>query len=271
MNMNSFPENLNNNPHQDQVVFVTGAAGTIGSAITKAFASQGAKIAVMDMVDESKLQKLCAELDSLGAKKTFYVQGNLADTDAHSAWVEQIGNELGAIDCLVNNAGMGALQRQDMLKLTPEAFDVVMDVNLKGTFFLTQKVMQQMLAEGTVVTHPRSIITVSSISVDVASVERVEYCFSKSALGMLTKLLALRLAEHNIAAFDLRPGITHSGMTKPVEARYDKLIGEGLVPMGRWGEGEDMASIVLSLASGRFHFATGTVIDADGGLTIPNL
>lgn len=258
------------NPHAGQTVFITGAAGTIGSAMARRFAEQGAQLALMDRVDLSQLAALESELLELGAKRVCSVQGDLADTEVHAEWVDQIVEQLGPIHCLINNAGMGALRRADMLELTPEAFDVVMSVNLKGTFFLTQKVMAHMLQQ-TEVTHARSIITVSSISVDVASVERVEYCMSKSALGMMTKLVALRLAANNIPVFDLRPGITHSGMTKPVEARYDKLIGEGMVPIGRWGEGEDMAAIALSLANGSFAFATGTVIQADGGLTIPRL
>lgn len=258
------------NPHESQTVLITGAAGTIGSAMARRFAQQGANLALMDRAELSQLASLENELLELGAKRVFSVQGDLADTKAHAEWVGQIVEQLGPIHCLINNAGMGALRRADMLELTPEAFDVVMNVNLKGTFFLTQKVMAHMLQQ-TEVTHARSIITVSSISVDVASVERVEYCMSKSALGMMTKLVALRLAAANIPVFDLRPGITHSGMTQPVEARYDKLIAEGLVPIGRWGEGEDMAAIALSLASGSFAFATGTVIQADGGLTIPRL
>ncbi|MEZ2720049.1 3-ketoacyl-ACP reductase [Paenalcaligenes hominis] len=262
------PQNLN--PHSGQVVFITGAAGTIGSAIARRFAQQGAKLALMDKVELNQLQALEAELKAQGASHVISIQGDLSNTERHAEWVQKIVQEMGPIHCLINNAGMGALRRADMLELTPEAFDVVMNVNLKGTFFLTQKVMAHMLTQQEV-SHPRAIITVSSISVDVASVERVEYCMSKSALGMLTKLVALRLAAANIPAFDLRPGITHSGMTKPVEARYDKLIAEGLVPIGRWGEGEDMANIALSLASGNFAFATGTVIQADGGLTIPSL
>lgn len=258
------------NPHANQTVFITGAAGTIGSAMARRFAQQGAKLALMDRAELSQLEKLEQELLQLGASQVVSVQGDLADTAAHAGWVEKIVQQLGPIHCLINNAGMGALRRADMLELTPEAFDVVMSVNLKGTFFLTQKVMAHMLQQDEV-SHARSIITVSSISVDVASVERVEYCMSKSALGMMTKLVALRLASANIPVFDLRPGITHSGMTQQVEGRYDKLIAEGLVPLGRWGEGEDMAEIALALASGSFAFATGTVIQADGGLTIPRL
>lgn len=258
------------NPHLGQTVFITGAAGTIGKAVALAFSQLGANLAVMDRVAPEVLGNLKAELLAAGAGKVCEIHGDLADVQAHERWVHQIEEELGDIHCLINNAGVGAPRRADMLELTPEAFDAVMNINVRGTFFLTQKVMTQMLQQKQI-SHPRSIINVSSISVDVASTERAEYCLSKSALGMLTKLLALRLADANIPVFDLRPGITHSGMTKPVEARYDKLIAEGLVPIGRWGEGEDMADIAISLASGKFAFATGTVIQADGGLTIPRL
>ncbi|MCB4320706.1 3-ketoacyl-ACP reductase [Alcaligenes sp. 13f] len=253
-----------------QTIFITGAAGTIGAAIALAFARQGANLAVMDRAELDVLTALKSELLVAGAGKVHVIQGDLADVHSHQGWIDQIEENLGDIHCLVNNAGVGAPRRADMLELTPEAFDFVFDINIRGTFFITQKVMASMLQKKSS-EYPRSIINVSSISVEVASPDRAEYCLSKSALGMLTKLLALRLASAGVSVFELRPGITHSNMTQPVEARYDKLIAEGLVPLGRWGEGQDMADIAISLASGKFSFATGSVINADGGLTIPCL
>ncbi|MGO3743668.1 3-ketoacyl-ACP reductase [Kerstersia sp.] len=253
------------------VVLITGGAGTIGLAIARHFAAQGARVALMDRQPLAAMQALRQELLQAGAAGVTLISGDLAELEAHEDWLRQIETELGdSVHCLVNNAGVGAVQRADMLALTPEAFDAVMDINLRGTFFLTQAVMKRFLAQEQAA-HPRSIITVSSISVEAASTERAEYCISKSGLGMLTRLAALRLAAAGIPVFELRPGITHSGMTQVVAPRYDRLIADGLVPAGRWGEGEDMAGMVTALASGAFAFATGTVIQADGGLMIPRL
>ena len=153
--------------------------------------------------------------------------------------------------------------------MTPETFDAVMAVNLRGTVFFTQAVLRQMLAlpaDG-----PRSVITISSASAEIVSVDRLDYCMSKAALSMLNKGLAVRLAEAGISAFEVRPGIIRSEMTAKVSDKYDRLIGDGLVPMRRWGEGADVARIVGALANGDFNFATGSVIDADGGLSIQRL
>jgi 3-oxoacyl-[acyl-carrier protein] reductase len=159
--------------------------------------------------------------------------------------------------------------RGDLLDLTPENFDRVMDVNLRGAIFLCQAAARRMVAAPT--SGPRAIILVTSVSAGMASPERADYCISKAGLSMFARNLALRLADQNIAVFELRPGIIATEMTAGVAARYDAAIAEGLVPMRRWGTPEDMAKSVAALASGAFHFATGTIIQADGGLSIPKL
>jgi NAD(P)-dependent dehydrogenase (short-subunit alcohol dehydrogenase family) len=119
--------------------------------------------------------------------------------------------------------------------------------------------------------HLRSIITISSVSAELASIERLDYCMSKAALAMFIKGLALRLAPQGIGVFDIRPGIIRSQMTAPVTAKYDARIAEGLVPAMRWGEPRDVAAVVAALATGAMNFATGSVIHADGGLAIARL
>ncbi len=179
-------------------------------------------------------------------------------------------DRFGRIDCLVNNAGIGPPTRGDFIGLAPETFDKVMSVNLRGTVFLTQAVMRAMLAAEAGV-QPRSIIFITSASATAASPERMDYCMSKAALAMFAKGIALRLAGHGIAVFEVRPGIIRTQMTAGGAERYDGLIADGVVPERRWGEPDDIGSIVAALAGGDLPFSTGSVIDAGGGLTIPRL
>jgi NAD(P)-dependent dehydrogenase (short-subunit alcohol dehydrogenase family) len=183
--------------------------------------------------------------------------------------VERTTDAFGRIDCLVNNAGIGAPVRDDVLDVAPENFDRVLSVNLRGTIFLTQAVARWILAN--TASGPRSIITVTSVSAALASTERLDYCVSKAGLAMFVQGLALRLAPEGVGVFDVRPGIIRTEMTAGVASRYDRLIEDGLVPARRWGEAEDVAGVVASLASGAFFYATGGIIEVGGGLGIPRL
>jgi NAD(P)-dependent dehydrogenase (short-subunit alcohol dehydrogenase family) len=169
----------------------------------------------------------------------------------------------------VYNAGISAPVRGDLLSLAPEAFDRVLDVNLRGAFFFTQTIAKRMLE--TRAAGPRSIITISSVNAELASIERGEYSISKAGLAMLTKLFALRLAADDIAVFEVRPGVIRTPMTQVVAEKYERRIAEGLVPMGRWGTPQDVGAVVAGLASGRFAFSTGSVVHVDGGLAVPRL
>lgn len=250
-----------------RVAVVTGGANGIGRAIAEALASDGFALAVLDKslpADRSTID----DLTEMGAPAANGYRFDLADTATHRQTVERVERDLGAVDVLVNNAGLPARVRGDLLEMKPEDFDAVMDVNLRGTFFLTQEVARRMMAREAA---RRSIITVSSVSATMASVERGEYCLSKSALPMLVKLFALRLASAGIGVFEIRPGIIRTAMTEKVSARYDELIAGGLVPAGRWGEGSDVAEAVRMLAGGQLGFSTGSVISVDGGLSIGSL
>jgi NAD(P)-dependent dehydrogenase (short-subunit alcohol dehydrogenase family) len=243
------------------VALVTGARRGIGAAIALALARTGFDIAITDIAEDDDARATLAALHEAGAKARF-VRSDLADT-------EEVVSKCGPIDCLVNNAGVPSPARGDLLEVKPEAFDQVLDVNLRGTFFFTQAVARHMAAIAS--NHARSIITVSSASADLASPERGEYCISKASLAMLTKLFALRLARDGIPVFEVRPGVIRTSMTAGVADKYDRRIADGLVPMGRWGEPEDIGAAVAALASGQFQFATGSVINLDGGLAIPRL
>ncbi|RUV10388.1 3-ketoacyl-ACP reductase, partial [Mesorhizobium sp. M7A.T.Ca.TU.009.01.3.1] len=175
----------------------------------------------------------------------------------------------GRIDCLVNNAGVGAVVRGDLLDLEPENFDRTLGINLRGTVFLSQAVAKAMLAAPG--DHQRSIITITSVSAEMASPERPDYCISKAGLSMWVKNLALRLAPENIGVFEVRPGIIRTDMTSGVTAKYDALIDGGLVPAKRWGEASDIGAVVATLADGKLGFSTGSIINVDGALSVPRL
>ena len=195
--------------------------------------------------------------------------GDISDLAGHAPLVEAVVDRFGRIDCLVNNAGIASPVRGDLLDLQPANFDKVMSVNLRGTVFLTQAVAKAMLASGA--GQSRTIVNITSVSAEMASPERADYCISKAGLSMWTKVLALRLAGDGISVFEVRPGIIRTDMTAGVAAKYDALIDGGLVPMRRWGEARDIGEAVAALATGRLAFATGSVLNLDGGLSIPKL
>jgi len=253
---------------QRPVALVSGARRGIGLAIAEAFARAGHDLALTDIVRDDQAEAALACIEAIGARAHF-AAFDVAEISAHDAALAEIEEALGPIDVLVNNAGIGAVVRGDLLDLVPENFDTVLAVNLRGTLFFTQAVVKRMLAGRAA--HPRAILTISSVSAALASPERVEYCVSKAALAMFVQNLALRLAGTDIGVFEIRPGIIRTEMTAKVSGKYDRLIAEGLVPAGRWGEGADIGRAAVALATGAFGFATGTVVNLDGGLAIPRL
>jgi NAD(P)-dependent dehydrogenase (short-subunit alcohol dehydrogenase family) len=246
---------------------VTGGRRGIGAGITEELAKRGFNVAITD-IECDGIEEAIASVQRVGSDAKFF-QSNLAQVDSHSDVVRQIHEWGGPITCLINNAGIPSPSRGDLLNVSTDSFDKVMDVNLRGTFFFTQEVVKHMLA--TITEFQRSVVTVSSVSVEMASIERAEYCLSKSGLGMLTKLFALRLAQHQIGVFEVRPGVIQTPMTSTVAKKYDDQISDGLVPVGRWGYPTDVANAVASLADGKLAFCTGSVIHVDGGLSLPKL
>ena len=247
---------------------VTGGRRGIGAGVAIKLASIGFDIALTD-IDTAGAADTLAGVTAQGARVTL-LQANLGDIDLHAQLVDDMVAWGGPIACLVNNAGVPAAQRGDLLQIDADAYDGVLDVNLRGTFFFTQAVARHMVATPLATgIQPRSIITISSVSAEMASVTRGEYCLSKAGLAMLTKLFALRLAPHGISVFEVRPGIIRTPMTDGVADIYDQRIADGLVPMARWGTPQDVAQAVTALASGQFSFSTGTVINVDGALSIP--
>jgi len=249
-----------------QTALVTGARRGIGRSICVALARRGFDIVLTDVVNDEDAATTCALVRDEGQDAVF-IQSDLSDIGSHENVVEQAVRFKGSIECLVNNAGIGSPSRGDLLDVSPQAFDAVLGVNLRGTFFMTQAVARHMVSTHS--SFARAIVTVSSVSAEMASPERAEYCLSKSALPMITRLFALRLAAANIGVFEVRPGIIRTPMTAGVAEKYEARFREGLVPAGRWGESDEVGQVVATLAGGLLPFGTGSVVNVDGGLSIP--
>ncbi len=262
---------MSNGVSEKPVALVTGAARGIGKGCALALASAGFQLALTDrggVEDRALLLQLAAEARGLGAE-SITVSADLADLASHQDLIGAAITQWGRLDCLVNNAGVGVMQRGDLLEVSPESFDRCFEVNARAMFFLSQAVARHMLHQGELGGHHRSIINITSSNAVAVSVSRGEYCVSKCAASMTTQLFALRLAESGIGVYEVRPGVIETSMTLPVKEDYDHRIADGLVPMRRWGYPDDVARSVATLAEGRLPYTVGQAIVVDGGLTIP--
>jgi NAD(P)-dependent dehydrogenase (short-subunit alcohol dehydrogenase family) len=249
------------------LALVTGGQQGIGLGIARALADAGFRIALASLPAADSPEVLAA-LDRLGPSARYF-RYDLAQVAEAPALIDRIEAEMGPISTLVQNAGVGAKVRGDMLAITPENFDVVTGINLRGAFFLAQAVAKRMI--GRAGGPYRSITFVTSVSAQMASIERADYCISKAGASMAAQALALRLAPEGIGVFELRPGIIESAMTAGVKDSYTARIAEGLVPALRWGQPADIGAVVVPIAKGQMAFATGAVIPVDGGLSIQRL
>ncbi|MTI44808.1 NAD(P)-dependent dehydrogenase (short-subunit alcohol dehydrogenase family) [Roseibium hamelinense] len=250
-----------------RIALVTGGQQGIGLGISDALVKAGFEVVWAAELPEDA-QSVCVGKEFLGSNVTYF-QHDLRCIGSTGDLLDRIEREKGPVAAFVSNAGVPPKVRGDMLEMAPENFDYVMDVNLKGAFFLAQQVAQRMLRQPA--ETYRSITFVTSVSAELVSVERAEYCLSKAAASMMTKLFAARLAEAGIGVFELRPGIIETPMTSGVKDTYTTRIEQGLVPARRWGQPADIGSVVVPLAHGQFAFATGSVIAVDGGLSIHRL
>ena len=249
------------------VALITGARRGIGRAIGVALARAGHDIAFTDIAEDEAVAEAAKLFEAAGATARFF-KHDVASVPSHAGLVADAKAAFGRLDLFVSNAGIGAPVRGDMLEITEESFDLVMDINLRGAAFLSQEVARAMLAD-----RPErpAIVFITSASTELISIDRAQYCVSKLGLSMWAKALAVRLAPEGIPVFEVRPGVIRTDMTAKVAAKYDARIADGLIPAGRWGEGEDVAAAVAALTSGQFAYATGTVVNVDGGLLIPRL
>lgn len=260
------------------VAMITGASRGIGRAIALELAGLGYDIVIAHFdfssegkADSSIAQQTQKEIQTLGAK-CLSIRADVSNRDDRQMLVETVKSEMGRCDLLANNAGVAPSKRTDLLDATEESFEWVLNINLKGPYFLTQLVAKWMIEQKN--ENPGRafrIVNTGSMSAYTSSPARGEYCVSKAGVSMMTMLFADRLAEFGIGVFEIRPGIIQTDMTSVVKGKYDKLIAEGLTPTKRWGLPEDIANAVAAIAEGRLDFSTGQVINVDGGFHMRRL
>ncbi len=254
-----------------RVALITGGSRGIGLGCATCLAKEGFDIAINGVREEPAVAETISTLRSLGAN-VIYCRGDIGSADDRGSILEKVKSCYGSLHVLVNNAGVAPRERKDILETSEESFEYVLKTNLQGTFFLTQSTANWMIEQKKADSgYEGCIITNSSISATVASVNRGEYCIAKAGLSMTRQLFAARLGEYGISVYEIRPGITKTDMTSGVAEKYDKLLEEGLCVQPRWGYPEDVGKAVAALARGDFPYSTGQVIMVDGGLTIPRL
>ena len=252
------------------VAIVTGGTRGIGLGIARALAASGWQLAVTGLRPRSEVGAVIAELQA-STSRVHYLQSDVANASDRERLVAEVAQTLGTPSALVNNAGRAPRVRAEVLDAAEGSFEEVLRTNLQGPYFLTQAVARAMIAKPASPHTRRSIVFITSVSAELASTSRGEYCVSKAGLSMAVKLFALSLAPHGIPVYELRPGIIATDMTAAVKEKYDRAIAAGLVPEGRGGTPEDVGRVVAALLGESHPYATGSVIHVDGGLTIPRL
>ena len=251
---------------------VTGGARGIGRGISLALAKDGYAVCAAGTKSASD-ERVAAYTDELTAlsPESFYCQCDISSAGDRLRLMDEAWGRFGTVEVLVNNAGVAPLERNDILEMTEESYDRVMGINCRSVFFLTQEMARRMAAVPAQENVMRAIVFITSISAEVSSVSRGEYCMSKAALSMAVKLYADRMAEYGVNVYEVRPGIIATDMTAVVRAKYDALIENGLLPIRHIGQPEEVASMVLALANGAMRYSTGTTFDADGGFMLRRL
>ena len=242
-----------------KVAIITGVASGIGKASALLLAQKGYTVVGMGRSQDP-------DLSDFEGLDVVYVSGDISSPEDRKKLFDA-ATEKGEIFALINVAGVAPKVRSDILEMTEESYDYVMGINTKGTLFLTQIVANQMVKQG----KGGSIVNISSCSAYTSSTSRGEYCISKAGVSMITKLFADRLSSEGITVNEICPGIIATGMTEAVKEKYDTLIASGLVPMGRWGQPEDIAKTVLALCDGTLGYMTGESLIIDGGMHIRKL
>lgn len=255
----------------NKVALITGGSRGIGLGIARHLAANNFDLAINGLRPSDQVRDVLEELQSSGVD-VIYCQGDISYQEQRKSIVNKVKKHFGRLNTLVNNAGIAPRKRMDVLLTTEENFDKVIRVNLYGPYFLTQSVAQWMIDQKQAnASFNALIINVTSISAQLASINRGEYCISKAGLSMMTKLFAVRLGNYDIPVYEIQPGIIKTDMTAEVEDKYNKLIAEGLSLQKRWGTPDDAGKAAVALATGQLPFSTGQIIMVDGGLTLGRL
>ncbi|NLE14559.1 MAG: 3-ketoacyl-ACP reductase [Spirochaetales bacterium] len=250
-----------------KTAIITGGSRGIGLAISQRLGLDGYNLVVFSRKENSE----CREVLDRTKAPYICVQGNIANREDRSNLLAKAIEEFGRVDVLVNNAGIAPPERNDILNMTEESYDIVMNTNTKSTMFMTQIVANQMIGQPSRFIRKGTIINISSCSAVVSSPNRAEYCISKAGVSMLTTVYADRLAREGILVHEVRPGVIRTDMTSAVTDKYDNMFKEGRFPIARWGTPEDVAHVVSFLVSEGFGYSTGNYIDVDGGFHIKSL
>ncbi|MEO7934232.1 MAG: 3-ketoacyl-ACP reductase [Chthoniobacterales bacterium] len=258
------------------VILVTGSSRGLGRGIAESLAKLGVSVAIHYGFNRAAAEEtvaLCQKAAISPEQRFIPVQGDIGKEEGRTQLFDATLSGFGRLDALVNNAGIAPRVRADITEATEDVFDEVIDVNLKGPYFLSQKAANYFLAHPgeSLLPDGYKLIFVSSLSAAVPSLNRGEYCISKAALAMVTQLWANRLADQGVSVLELRPGIMATDMTAGVKGKYDALIESGLVPQKRWGTPDDLGRAVSSILAGHFPFSTGDVINIDGGFHLRKL
>jgi NAD(P)-dependent dehydrogenase (short-subunit alcohol dehydrogenase family) len=255
-----------------RVALITGGTRGIGLSIARALVSEGLDLALSGLRARDEVQGVIRELEDLGAE-VLYEAADVGARDARERLVSSVRERFGRLHVLVNNAGMTSLDRHlDLLEAREESFERLLRVNLQGPYFLTRAVARWMIEQAAAERPFRGcVVNVGSVSATHASVNRGDYCVAKAGLAMTTRLWAVRLAEHGIPVYEVRPGLIHTDMTAPAREKYDRLIANGLLVQPRWGEPADVGRAVALLVRGELAYSTGQVLSVDGGLSLERL
>lgn len=245
---------------QDKVVIVTGAARGIGEGIALKMAEQGAHVA-FSYISEGSAQKaadLQQRLEGMGVKAKAY-RSNAGDFADCETFVNDVVKEFGSVDVCVNNAGIS--KDNLLLRMTPEQWDEVMQINLKGIFNMTKQVIRPMMKA-----KQGSIINMSSVIGLMGNAGQSSYAASKAGLIGFTKSVAKELGSRNIRCNAIAPGFVETDMTSYLKEGEQADKYKAGIPLGRFGTAEDIANATLFLASGLSGYITGQVLSVDGGL-----
>jgi NAD(P)-dependent dehydrogenase (short-subunit alcohol dehydrogenase family) len=253
------------------LALITGSSRGIGRGIALELARAGTHDLVINYAGNEAAARECKALceEACGhARRVEMVQADISIPADRERMLNLVSQDFGRLDLLVNNAGVAPNVRADLLDAGEESFDRLININLKGPYFLTQKAARLIAKSDPIPGVARAVVNVTSISAYTVSTNRGDYCVAKAGLAMMTRLYAVRLAEFGIGVFEIQPGVIATDMTGAVKEKYDQLFANGLTPINRWGQPSDIGKAVVAVASGLFPYSTGQVFNVDGGFHI---
>jgi 3-oxoacyl-[acyl-carrier protein] reductase len=244
-----------------KVALVTGAQQGIGRGIALALARAGADVGINYLDDAGAAEKVAQEVRAAGPRAVV-VQGDVARPEQAEAMVATVVRECGALDVLVNNAGM--FPRVPFLEMRESDWDFVLDINLKGSFFCAQAAARAMIAAG----RRGAIVNLASAAIRGAP-RGVHYSASKGGVVAMTRAMALELAPHGIRVNAIAPGLTDTAQPRYGHSEAELAELARAIPLGRMGQPDDVASVAVFLASEAARFVTGQTIHVNGGSYMP--